>query len=393
MFIIPYFDSNIGFIIDKIIDEFDILSNMIKIGNIEENIAVLDYLKQTTRTLELLGYDIVGWKDYLNDLIENKIDLKFSFQKESTNSVKIMTIHGSKGLEYPICYYSGLYSKFNIRECSEKVLFDKGFVVPVIEDSVRYTIEKQLLKKRYYQEEISERIRLFYVALTRAREKMIVISSSKKGKQKAKDGYRSFQDMLDSIELDNYKMSISLEQINPTKEYNFMIKNEIEKEFHNDIVVNEISIPNDDMEEESFSKKSFHSKEEIKEMKLGTKIHSILEMIDFKNPCFEGLDIEPFYQEKIKKFLNNDLLKGDNLNFYREFEFEYKENNIFYHGVIDLIIEGEDIKIIDYKLKNTDDPAYLNQLKGYQKYISDVTSKTVSVYLYSILDETLKKVF
>ena len=61
-------------------------------------------------------------------------------------------------------------------------------------------------------------------------------------------------------------------------------------------------------------------------------------------------------------------------------------------GIIDLMLEYDNcIKIIDYKLKNTSDKAYLEQLTGYKKYISTKTNKDIQIYLYSIIDGQLKE--
>ena len=53
--------------------------------------------------------------------------------------------------------------------------------------------------------------------------------------------------------------------------------------------------------------------------------------------------------------------------------------------------EKENI-IVDYKLKNTKDEAYINQLNGYKNYIEKITNKTTKIYLYSILDEKLEAI-
>ena len=56
------------------------------------------------------------------------------------------------------------------------------------------------------------------------------------------------------------------------------------------------------------------------------------------------------------------------------------------------MIEYEDyIDIIDYKLKNVDDEAYLKQLHGYADYIYNKTNKKTNLYLYSILNGEFKK--
>ena len=62
------------------------------------------------------------------------------------------------------------------------------------------------------------------------------------------------------------------------------------------------------------------------------------------------------------------------------------------HGIIDLLIEGEDMTIIDYKLKNIDDSAYDKQLNGYRRFIEKKTGKKTRCFLYSILDEVYREV-
>ena len=48
--------------------------------------------------------------------------------------------------------------------------------------------------------------------------------------------------------------------------------------------------------------------------------------------------------------------------------------------------------IIDYKLKNVEDEAYVSQLDGYKRYIEKLTGKRVNTYLYSILDGKIREV-
>ena len=70
------------------------------------------------------------------------------------------------------------------------------------------------------------------------------------------------------------------------------------------------------------------------------------------------------------------------------------EDDKEYRGVIDLMLEYKDyINIIDYKLKNVEDPLYIKQLDGYKKYIERISNKKVFVYLYSIIDGKLKKIW
>ena len=89
-------------------------------------------------------------------------------------------------------------------------------------------------------------------------------------------------------------------------------------------------------------------------------------------------------------FINSGI--DFNGKIFKEYEFIYEEDNTVSHGIIDLMIEYQDnIKIIDYKLKNVDDEGYLNQLMGYKKYIEKKSGKDVSIYLYSIINGELRR--
>ena len=79
--------------------------------------------------------------------------------------------------------------------------------------------------------------------------------------------------------------------------------------------------------------------------------------------------------------------------FSQEYEFVEDNYDEEKHGIIDLMMEyGDYIDIIDYKLKNIDDEAYIKQLNGYKNYIEKITNKKVNIYLYSIIDESYKKI-
>ena len=315
-----------------------------------------------------------------------------------------MTIHASKGLEFPICYFSGLSKKFNIDDLKNLFYFsDKyGFIIPYFDTSPKTTILKTLMKNNYIKEEISERIRLFYVALTRAREKMILIAKMEEGLEIKDNGvvddsirlkYLSFQNILNSIysSLKKYLTNIDLSTINLTKDYNLSKKSMFKNTFSTVklLEVHELNIPKVEITKSNFSKIShtLYTKEEKQNIDLGIKMHSILENINFKSPNLT--DLTDFEKRKVTAFINSGILK-DTKQIYKEYEFIYEENKEEFHGIIDLLLikEKENV-IVDYKLKHTTDEAYLKQLNGYKNYIENITNKPTKIYLYSILDEKL----
>ena len=390
---------------NNIIIKFDVYNKLISIGDINKHIIVYDYVMDLCKNLENIGYSIEKISQYLNDISEKKLDLKFSTNKETSNSCKIMTIHGSKGLEFPICYFSSLQEKYNIDEITDRISFNKdyGFILPFNKDGLHSTILKQLNSYKFYQNEISERIRLFYVALTRAREKMILITQLKDKSVTPTHGiipatdrlsYRSTADILSSLNkiIAPYEKKIDIEKLNLTKSYNLTKVSNYQDNIPQcdiEIKTTPINIVNEELKSIKFSKDihNINSNDTYQNIKFGLLCHQEFEQIDFNQPNYEN--INPLIANKIKKFIDTHILNNA-LNIYKEYEFIYTEDNEEYHGIIDLLLEFNDhYKIVDYKLKNINDDAYIKQLTGYKRYIESITNKKVELYLYSILEEKL----
>ena len=162
-----------------------------------------------------------------------------------------------------------------------------------------------------------------------------------------------------------------------TKEYKNIKTKELVKEITKDkLKVININIDNEIKEESRYSKDQIklNTKEETENIEKGLEMHYLREIDDFNNPKYD-------ITKKLVKHL--DLKEA---KVYKEYEFITEDT----HGFIDLMIEYKDsIKIIDYKLKNIQDEAYLKQLNGYKKYIEEKTNKKTEIYLYSILEDNL----
>ena len=258
------------------------------------------------------------------------------------------------------------------------------------------------------KEDISEKIRLFYVALTRAKEKMIMFLPEKEDLTEIKnvDGvilesirykYNSIASMLYSIPntLKPYTKKLDLSTINLTKDY--MIQKDMKQDLetiHKKLKVKPISIDVIEENHTSFSKKiqEILTKEEQKNIELGNLFHQTLEWIDLTN--FQKEEISnSFIADKIDDMLNLELFQNiHKAKIYQEYEFIYQQDNQEYHGIIDLMLEYDDhIDIIDYKLSDITDYNYVKQLNGYKNYIKTKTNKTIHLYLFSILQTSIKE--
>lgn len=392
-----------------LLDKYSFYEKLITIGSVEESIIKIENILKISQDLNNLGYTVYDFSDYLNKMIKEDYKMTYTLNNDYGDAVKIMTIHKSKGLEYHICYFANLYNKFNISDLNEKFIYDinYGIISPFIDDGLETTFYKELVKDNYIKEEISEKIRLFYVAVTRAKEKMIMIMPKQEESyytnkvvipDSIRNTYRSFLDIIRSIyyKLEPYAKEINLDKINISKDYDLIKTTNYQEKINSTskkIEIEQIKLSKDKITNQSYSKKTnqIFSKEELNNIELGLKFHEYLENFDFKNP--KPIE-DKFINSKILDFINQPILKDiKNANIYHEYEFIYEINNIEYHGIIDLMLEYKDhIDIIDYKLKQIEDENYFKQLNGYRDFIKTKTNKNINIYLYSIINNKIKKI-
>ncbi|OPX85651.1 MULTISPECIES: helicase-exonuclease AddAB subunit AddA [Pelotomaculum] len=101
---------------------------------------------------------------------------------EKENVVRLMSIHKSKGLEFPVVFVAGLGKKFNMKDLNKTMLLHKDLGLgPQLIDAERRitypTIAKLAIKHKLKMEALAEELRILYVAMTRAREKLILVGS------------------------------------------------------------------------------------------------------------------------------------------------------------------------------------------------------------------------
>ena len=266
-----------------------------------------------------------------------------------------------------------------------------GFIIPYIDEGLDNTIYLDLVKDDYKKDEISERLRLFYVALTRAKQKMIMLVNDYENEEKIitldqRLEYNSFRAVLLSIK-DSLKKYIKevLDTSIDNNYKNLKLSEKLDYNKSKNIIHKNLQLESKLINEVSFSKKvhMLIDNETRKNIEYGKEIHRSLELADdndkvvhiFNKKMFEiGIDMN-----KVSK--------------YHEYEFIYDDEGTIRHGIIDLLIEDDnDMYIIDYKLKNIESKEYIKQLDGYKKYIEKKSKKRVSCYLYSILTSTLEKI-
>ena len=393
-------------IIKKIIYDYKFYDKMIIAGNLNYRSIILDNLIIKFKELNKVNMTIYEVNDYLDSLINDEESIKIPALLNKNDSVTITNIHKSKGLEYKICYFPSLHKEFNLMDLNNRIIFNTkfGLILPNYDNGFKSTFVNFLNKETYIKDEISERIRLLYVALTRAKEKMIMVTNLIQNDNCTTDengiidyltriNYRSYKDILESVYpyIHKYIENIDLPEINIGYKYSQKNTINIDIEDNHKIIVNKKEYISELINEEHYSKSEnkLITPTEVANMDYGTHMHYILENTDFKNPDYSLLTNEE--QEITQGLLNNKIMSNiKDANIYHEYEFIYENNKQIKTGIIDLMLEYPDhIDIIDYKLKNTNDPAYLKQLNGYKEYIENKNNKPTYIYLYSLLNKEL----
>lgn len=124
---------------------------------------------------------------------------------DGDDSISVMSMHASKGLEFPIVILAGLSKRFNIDDVKKEILTDRkyGIALKLYDENtrtVKSTLVREALKERARLDLVKEEMRVFYVAMTRAKDRMHLVCSSK---QKAPSEYSSvlfankFADFID----------------------------------------------------------------------------------------------------------------------------------------------------------------------------------------------------
>ena len=143
----------------------------------------LDYAKN----YESDGKDIRGFVAYM-EKIGPKV--KTPSGKGGENAVNIVSFHGSKGLQYPICIIAGAFHRFNDMDTKKALVMDRklgvAFKMVDAENNASVdTIARKAIISKMKASLLSEELRVMYVALTRAEEKLIVLLTSANPKKRA----------------------------------------------------------------------------------------------------------------------------------------------------------------------------------------------------------------
>lgn len=99
---------------------------------------------------------------------------------DNLNAVRIMSVHASKGLEFPVCILASTSTQFNLQDTYSNLVIDSrgGVGLRYVDNLIKYdTVQRKAVSLMMADSQLSEEMRVLYVALTRARERLIITSA------------------------------------------------------------------------------------------------------------------------------------------------------------------------------------------------------------------------
>ena len=125
-------------------------------------------------------YGLFHFLRYIEQLEKYEVDYgQADVMDENADVVRIMSIHKSKGLEFPVCFVAGLAKRFNMQDITGGMIadMDMGIGVDYVDSTLRVrssTLKKRAVSLKMRHDILGEELRVLYVAMTRAKEKLVL---------------------------------------------------------------------------------------------------------------------------------------------------------------------------------------------------------------------------
>ena len=391
-FALNHKSSSLKELVIDIVNEFNFVKALSRLGNAVSSIQKLTMLIEKISAMDKIGYQLSDLFYYFKNM--DKLNLSFDVRlgNDSNNAVTIETFHKSKGLEFPIIYIectNDMVSSRNRSNVMEKGRSSSyygnvktGFFLPrktYSGNEPKHTFIKEYAKMIEDKETLSEETRLFYVALTRAKEVAILVCQNKEEPldRSNKDNVKTYADI---VEYSGFKIK--------DDEYSFGDK-KLDSISQKPIDV-KVQCLDNGVKYELVDSKTHHPsiKEELGVssyiLKKGIRYHAYMQYADFvsKDTSFIKSSAD---RTNINKVLSLDIFKNlENAKVYKEYN--YYDEEIDENGIIDLLIDyGDHCLVVDYKLKHADEDKYDAQLKAYKAYVEKTFKKPTETILISLL--------
>lgn len=168
-------------LLQKLVEEHDYLNYVSALPAGSKRRANVEMLFNKASDFEKTSYfGLFHFVRYIELLEKHEVDYGESDMiDENADVVRIMSIHKSKGLEFPVVFVAGMAKRFNEKDATKALIAhaDMGLGVTFVDPVRRMkskTLRQHVVSRRLKEDMLSEELRVLYVAFTRAREKLIL---------------------------------------------------------------------------------------------------------------------------------------------------------------------------------------------------------------------------
>ncbi|MCM1065787.1 MAG: UvrD-helicase domain-containing protein [Eubacterium sp.] len=171
-------------LLTRLVTDFDYLNYVTALPAGSKRRANVEMLFTKASDFEKTSYfGLFHFIRYMEQLERYDVDYgEAELLDENADVVRIMSIHKSKGLEFPVIFVSGLGKRFNMQDANQSMIadMDLGLATDYVDPERRIknrTLRRAVLSVKLREDSLAEELRVLYVALTRAREKLILTAA------------------------------------------------------------------------------------------------------------------------------------------------------------------------------------------------------------------------
>jgi len=201
-------------LLTRLVQDFDYMDYVTALPGGSKRRANVEMLFARASDFEKTSYfGLFHFIRYIEQLEKYDVDYgEAELLDENADVVRIMSIHKSKGLEFPIVFVSGMGKRFNMQDTNRSLIvdMDMGLGTDYADPERRLrnkTLRRNALSVKLRAESLSEELRVLYVALTRAREKLIMTGALENAEEKweqHRESGRGRLSYLDFMEAGSY---------------------------------------------------------------------------------------------------------------------------------------------------------------------------------------------
>ncbi len=178
-------------LLQHLVEDYDYLNYVTALPGGSKRCANVEMLFTKASDFEKTSYfGLFHFIRYIEQLEKYDVDYgEADVLDENADVVRIMSIHKSKGLEFPVTFVSGLSKRFNMQDVNQSLVvdMDMGLATDYVNPTRRIrnkTLRRMVLARKMREDNLAEELRVLYVALTRAKEKLIMTASLEKAAEK-----------------------------------------------------------------------------------------------------------------------------------------------------------------------------------------------------------------